>query len=846
MKKTLLLICSLVTWFGAWAQEPTNLARLDGTTATASRAEGANVAANAIDGINNTRWGSNTAPEDDDWFQIEWTSAQTFNTIKLLCEGAMSAGNAPQLAFKIQTSNDGTSWTDQKSVSGQNAGDHEYITVTFDAAEARFVRFQGVKRGNYGYSFYEFEVYNINYSVKTLTSLLVSNPDKANSARTAVSTAGTVTVTAYDQYGVEITEGITYEATNGTITSGGVFTPSATGESTITATMDATALTAKIYVYDASANLLSGKTGIANAEATNISLFTNDNWGDRGGLGQPADGHTWVYYDLEAYYTIELVDIKQEQACGKNYTIQFSADGSAWTTAYEVTNEVGMAGDVRHYFFGSAENTNVRFIRFDCTEPASSYGVSIYEIAAYGEKTGDLVDNNSPVISTASAGSITPFTVVLTLSATDDVASNINYTITDTSHGINVATVGTNGATINYTVAGLSPNTEYNFSIVASDGKNSSDASVVNFTTSAMADVPAAITANETISIYSGTLGNATGYGFYDWGGGSGAATNINGVNAYMISDYKYFGSQFNEQDVSEMDIMHLDIYPLYTGKICIVPINHVATGEGNQPEKGFNFDVTAGSWNQLEIPIANITARGTTMTRLYQIKYTGEMVNAAAENASDGFANADGTGVFIVGNVYFYKEGTISITPAYDKTTYVTTSAIDFSAVDGLKAYVATAANAANVTMTKVEDPVPAGTPLLLIGTAGTTYNVPVVTTASAPAENLLCAGDGTTVIGGTSKYDYILYTDGLFYRANEGALAAGKAYLHLDAAPAGARSLNIVFDDEEVTSISEELRVKSEKSVPAAGYFDLQGRKVAQPQKGLYIVNGKKIMVK
>ena len=186
------------------------------------------------------------------------------------------------------------------------------------------------------------------------------------------------------------------------------------------------------------------------------------------------------------------------------------------------------------------------------------------------------------------------------------------------------------------------------------------------------------------------------------------------------------------------------------------------------------------------------------------------------------------------------------SITPAYDKTTYVTTTALDFSAVDGLKAYVATAANATNVTMTKVEDPVPADTPLLLIGTAGTKYNVPVVTTASAPAENLLRAGDGTTVIGGTSKYDYILYTDGLFYRANEGALAAGKAYLHLDAAPAGARSLNIVFDDEEVTSISEELRVKNEKSVPAAGYFDLQGRKVAQPQKGLYIVNGKKVVIK
>ena len=841
MKKTLLLICSLVTWFGAWSQEPTNLARLDGTTATASHAEGAYVAANAIDGNNGTRWGSNGGA-DNDWFQIEWTSAQTFNTVKILCEGAMNATNAPLLAFKIQTSNDGTSWTDQKSVSGQYAGDHEYITVILDeAVTSTYVRFQGVKKGNYGYSLYEFEVYNIDNTTQTLTSLRVPNPDKANATLTICKVGEQITIQALDEHSLTMNDGVNFSATNGSITAAGVFTPSATGVCTITATQGVTQLTATVVAYDGE-SLLAGKTGNTNPEATNVGLFNNGNWGDRGGLGKPTDGHTWLYYDLNAYYTINLVDIKQEQACGRNYTIQFSADGSAWTTAYEVTNEVGMAGDVRHYFFGSAENTNVRFIRFDCTEPATEYGVSIYEIAAYGEKTGDLVDNNSPVISTASAGSITPVTVVLTLSATDDVASNINYTITDTSHGINVATVGANGATINYTVAGLSPNTEYNFSIVASDGKNSSDASVVNFTTSAMADVPAAITANETISIYSGTLGNATGYGFFDWGGGSGAATNINGVNAYLISDYKYFGSQFNVLDVSGMDIMHLDIYPLYTGKFCIVPINTVTEGSGNQPEKGFNFDITAGSWNQLEIPVAEIIARGTTMTKLYQIKYTGEMVNAAAENASDGFANASGTGAFIVGNVYFYKEGTVSITPAYNKTTYVTTSALDFSAVDGLKAYVATAANATNVTMTKVEDPVPAGTPLLLIGTAGTTYNVPVVTTASAPAGNLLRAGDGTTVIGGTLKYDYILYTDGLFYRANEGALAAGKAYLHLDT-PAGARSLNIVFDDEEVTGVNE---VRSQKEDVRSEWFDLQGRKVAQPQKGLYIVNGKKIMVK
>jgi hypothetical protein len=38
----------------------------------------------------------------------------------------------------------------------------------------------------------------------------------------------------------------------------------------------------------------------------------------------------------------------------------------------------------------------------------------------------------------------------------------------------------------------------------------------------------------------------------------------------------------------------------------------------------------------------------------------------------------------------------------------------------------------------------------------------------------------------------------------------------------------------------------VKSEEFAPAAEFYDLQGRKVAQPQKGLYIVNGRKVVVK
>ena len=185
--------------------------------------------------------------------------------------------------------------------------------------------------------------------------------------------------------------------------------------------------------------------------------------------------------------------------------------------------------------------------------------------------------------------------------------------------------------------------------------------------------------------------------------------------------------------------------------------------------------------------------------------------------------------------------EAPVAITPDYAKTTYVTTKALDFSSVEGLKAYVATAAAAGKVTLEEV-GAVPAGTPLMLIGTANTEYTVPVTATATAPATNMFRAGDdGTTVFDG-STFDYILYSDGLFYQIGSGTVATTKAYLHCDDDPtaSGSRTLALSFGNE-TTGISN-----VNANVKENSYYDLQGRSVAQPQKGLYIVNGKKVIIK
>ena len=231
----------------------TNLALLG--TASASFAEGGYVGTNANDGDYGTRWGSNGGG-DTEWCQIEWATAQTFNTIKLNCEAAMNSGNAPNMAFEVQVSNDGTNWTTKKHVWGKNAGSNEYITVVLnEPATAKFVRFQGVMKGNYGYSFFEFEVYNTDYSSETLNSLTISsfNYVVENNSGVALSAIGKNASDAEIPTGAFVWNIVS----GGTGSfSGDVFTPTSVGTFVINASANSGAITSNsitIFVIDPTA-----------------------------------------------------------------------------------------------------------------------------------------------------------------------------------------------------------------------------------------------------------------------------------------------------------------------------------------------------------------------------------------------------------------------------------------------------------------------------------------------------------------------------------------------------------------------------------------------------------------
>ncbi len=200
--------------------------------------------------------------------------------------------------------------------------------------------------------------------------------------------------------------------------------------------------------------------------------------------------------------------------------------------------------------------------------------------------------------------------------------------------------------------------------------------------------------------------------------------------------------------------------------------------------------------------------------------------------------------------DLYVMPSEIVSVT--IGSTGYSTFSSpvpLNFAGIEGLTAYVATTVGGGNVTLTSVTT-APANTGLVLKGTAGKTYNIPVTNSAATPASNLLvgCIVNTTVAADATSGFNnYVLVNEGGTPKFqslvdNGATIPAGKAFLKNGAYSLGARSLNIVFDDE-TTGIENLTPALSEGE---GAFYDLQGRRVAQPTKGLYIKNGKKVIMK
>ena len=157
-----------------------------------------------------------------------------------------------------------------------------------------------------------------------------------------------------------------------------------------------------------------------------------------------------------------------------------------------------------------------------------------------------------------------------------------------------------------------------------------------------------------------------------------------------------------------------------------------------------------------------------------------------------------------------------------------------------GLEAYVASAVSASGVTLAAVDE-VPGSTGVILKGTAGETYTIPVKDGAAAVGTNKLQAAVNSTGIDANSAY--IMKGGKFCLVTNASIVPAGKAYLLASDVPTSAPEfLGFIFDGE-ATGIND---VRSQMSDGKGEVFNLAGQRVAQPTKGLYIMNGRKVVIK
>ena len=90
-----------------------------------------------------------------------------------------------------------------------------------------------------------------------------------------------------------------------------------------------------------------------------------------------------------------------------------------------------------------------------------------------------------------------------------------------------------------------------------------------------------------------------------------------------------------------------------------------------------------------------------------------------------------------------------------------------------------------------------------------------------------------------------YFILTDNMFKRVNSGNLAAGLAYLEMPASLFNGEAKTVITLEDDVTD-GIILIDNGKLTMENDNIYDIQGRKVENATKGIYIVNGKKVVVK
>ena len=231
-------------------------------------------------------------------------------------------------------------------------------------------------------------------------------------------------------------------------------------------------------------------------------------------------------------------------------------------------------------------------------------------------------------------------------------------------------------------------------------------------------------------------------------------------------------------------------------------------------PAIGNSGGVFGSGWNDVSV-VFNHVSDGDVTVRVY------------GQNGKSGWSGATR---FRLAKI----DKAVPISSTIGVATLYTPYALDFSEVDGLKAYTASVSGE-EVVVTKVEN-VPANTGVILKGAQGS-YIVPVIASSSTEQGDLTGNATDATAYNAFVGFDiYVLAVNGSgdaqFQKATSGSVAAGKAFLKIsDANPVK------VFRIVDGTATGVEAPVVTEAEEEEEVLYNTAGVRVGKDYKGIVI---------
>ena len=345
-------------------------------------------------------------------------------------------------------------------------------------------------------------------------------------------------------------------------------------------------------------------------------------------------------------------------------------------------------------------------------------------------------------------------------------------------------------------------------------------------------------TVSETISkgaaTKTGTYFRVSGshHSTYGWRVGSGShyTLTISSLSNQNLSQVVLtVGTQPNtsERNISHLQADHGTLSATGTAQgstVTITGINSptvtVSAPDGNTAAKMWTF--TQAKIDGLGSTALTLTATGDDNVKTFTMPSSNVTVSAEFEEipAVDLTANEGATG-------------------EYWATFY--SNASNFKASAGTQVFAVNLTGTA-ITMTEITDGiVNSGQGVVLKSTAASITMTPNASASAGDYSTNSLTGTMTSITNPGNAYvlNYKAATGAGFYKLSSGGtIGANKAYL-----VSGAGAPEFFSFDGNTTSINE---VRGKMEDVSGEYYDLQGRRVSQPTKGLYIVNGKKVVIK